>query len=389
MAVSCGRTRRAIRAIEHRSLQVSTSSMIALKSLGAEQLPSTKLGLLSHSGCSRARGPATAFLPDEHQRDMRSFPFEIVQHVFNELETSNLCSLARVCRSFRPEAQRIIHRTVEVPRDQLSWMVVLFKRICSSPRLASYIREIDASLLDYYFTFPDCEAFISSFVRLFSQVLQCATNLRHVFLVGADVVETFENLDGLSYRFKLRSIMLDCGHPIEPCLFALLVQQDSLRCLEFGSWSQSLGNHLVEQDFLPNLSTFRGHIDDAVRIVPNRPVTRLFIKTNPPFAVGTAARINDLAGSSSKDILCLGLEEDFDSFSLSCVPKVFLSLERLVLASVDSDHVSTKHPQRCIIRFLRKCSRRPFCLSLCACVHSNCGRSNPSTIKHFEKSSLD
>jgi hypothetical protein len=267
---------------------------------------------------------------------MVSFPMEIYDAIMEEVDdSSQLCLIAQTARLFRPRAQRLIYRNIKLDIS-IRRTITVFKLLCGSPRLASYVHELNAAAFWYSEHGPCDYAFFSPVLRLLSRVLRNVINLRQLHLnSGLDRVP-FSILRGELCHFKLHSLVT-YYNPTENTLSGFIVQQTSIRRLEFRNASFSIKENFPP-NVLPNLSVFMGNIVHAVRLIQHRPITHLFVtSTNPnPLAM------SNLTALSSLRVKCIGLDANISSAILASLPQTFPSLEVLIFRRTDERNVSDK-----------------------------------------------
>jgi hypothetical protein len=271
---------------------------------------------------------------------MLSLPVQLFQDILDELEINNLCSVARVCRAFREEPQRRSYHTIVIHRGPEQATVIL-QWILDSPRLASFVSELDITFLDGVMAWvkrSTCDYF-PAFFKLLSDVLQSVTNLHYLRIRGAK--DYFSRLQLDRYPFRLHTFILnDKVAELEP-LLAFLTQEDSLRRLEFRDYRDPmLADYPTRPGFLPNLTTFSGNLTDASLLSRNRPIRHIYASDGSPEPWNhRISDISQLAGGST--IECLGFDEKLDISSLTSLPSIFPQLSILILFIHNAQEVGT------------------------------------------------
>ncbi|KAG8816666.1 hypothetical protein FRC17_000225 [Serendipita sp. 399] len=186
-----------------------------------------------------------------------TLPFELYRQIVQYVASPHdLCTLARVSRSFQAEAERVLYQSLDLRHHiKTLWRC---ETLATQPRLARYVRKLSI-IIDQYTP-------LDSIAR----ALQACRNLRSLTLRGAPWSDYSRVLDAVSST-EIRE--LTCHARGEAGVVRFLERQ---RCLEL----VDLEAHAFDMDNLSpqaavTLQSFTGCLITAAKLVPGRPVRQL------------------------------------------------------------------------------------------------------------------
>jgi hypothetical protein len=202
----------------------------------------------------------------------------MIEAIFKEYHHNynTLCILARVSRTWQCEAERLIYSTCKF--EGLADIIIMCRRICSSPRLGPHIRIFDGGAIERGHHY---DAMGHNLNRLLSRTLQLMTELRTLILPSFYPAVERSSCKSIftSSTFKLR-VLSTFFQPDEHILRFLETQPDIYR------W-EGKGLHL--NGFLPrkplpthvlaNLKVLHANSPstEALNVLPGRSVTHLAV----------------------------------------------------------------------------------------------------------------
>lgn len=253
----------------------------------------------------------------------------IVQNVSSRRD---ICSLSRVCRSFRVAAERVLYNTLYLSgsRNTMKLCETLAKQSCVSV----YVEALTISRTDEEDKRGGEVALSTDYWNAIADVLCATTRLRHLTIHLEDVAG-FEHAWILDEcKFKLRTFHCDLDWDSSLARFLEMQTElvdlylldfphpDSCPSLDASSDSSTLSSQLdISPDSLPALSVVECPTTDAVEtLVPRRPITRIKTSLSSSTPEGKREEMDRLFTSlrlSTKNILSIDLADPSYSSELS------------------------------------------------------------------------
>ncbi|KAG8869485.1 hypothetical protein FRC20_001351 [Serendipita sp. 405] len=238
--------------LSHYSSPLSLSAYRLISPISRGSSPSA-LSPQSHDPHSTPPSPR----PSRAATQSPTLPYELYRQIVQYITSPHdLCTLARVSRSFQAEAERVLYHSLHLRHHiKTLWRC---ETLATQPRLARYVRKLSI-IIDQYTP-------LDSIAR----ALQACRNLRSLTLRGAPWSDYSRVLDSVSST-EIRE--LTCHARGEAGVVRFLERQ---RCLEV----VDLEAHAFDMDNLSPqaaaaLQSFTGCLVTAARLVPGRPVRQL------------------------------------------------------------------------------------------------------------------
>jgi hypothetical protein len=250
-------------------------------------------------------------------RPFANLPLELFRGIIQNIQTTNeFCLLARVCRVFQLEAERIIYRSISPFSNQST--IQLCRLISTTPRLGRYVINFDA-----HFVPKPRGTFDYACYRLISRALRRMTGLQSLTIMGIGRELPFWIFEGCKFNLiAFIAFSFDTEG-----LIRFLSTQTKLVHLELGSMHPVFQPSPLPSNFLPELHSFRGFIEDVECLVPSRSMSLVNVW---PSQTPLWPRIEKLA-QSSEPVKALWIRQHVELGESQSLSRIVPKLERLSL----------------------------------------------------------
>ncbi|CAG7854089.1 SubName: Full=Uncharacterized protein {ECO:0000313/EMBL:CCA70030.1} [Serendipita indica DSM 11827] len=229
----------------------------------------------------------------------------------------DLCTLARVSRSFQAEAERVLYHTLHL-RHHIK-TIAQCQRLAGQPRLARYVRRLSI-IIDQYTP-----------LEYISNALAACSNLRSLTLRGAPWSDYTKVLDAVC---STRIREFTCHARGEAGVVRFLERQTELEQVDLEA--QSFDFESLSPLAARKLWSFTGCLTTAAAIVPSRPIRRLTLTSD--LANDATVRAVEKLSLGLGDVEALDIRMGVlrNPMSWSILESVFISLRGLRFLGVCS-----------------------------------------------------
>ena len=191
-----------------------------------------------------------------------TLPVELYRQIVQYITSNHdICTLARVSRSFQVEAERVLYHTLNLRHHiKTIWRC---ESLASQPRIALYVRKLSI-ILDQY-----------TQLEPIARALHACSNLRHLSLRGAAWSDYSKVLDAVSST-DIREFT--CHARGEAGLLRFLERQPNLEVVDLEAHGFDLES--LSPRAARNLTTFTGWLATAAAVIPGRSVKQLTLTSD-------------------------------------------------------------------------------------------------------------